>query len=125
MSVLQPGRGVADHVLGADDLVEVFRVHEMEAFAVLVEEGVVAVVDEGALDLLGGAPPLRHLHPVGDAAHVQLGDRRALAGVDVLGREDDVELALHIDDGAFAERAGGYLHVSDPWLGGKRRDEPG
>ena len=54
--------------------------------------------DDGALDLLGGAVALRHLHAVGDAAHVELGDGRALAGVDVLGGENHIEPAVHIDD---------------------------
>jgi hypothetical protein len=82
----------------------------VEPFAVLVEEGVVAVVDDGALDRLGGAVALGDLHPVGDAPHVQLGDRGALAGMDVLGAEHDVELALKIDDGPLAERAGDDFH---------------
>ena len=75
----------------------------MEPLGVRIEEGEVAVVDEGALDLFGGPPAFRHLHPVGDAAHVQLGHRGALAGVDVLGGEHHIELALHIDDGALAQ----------------------
>ncbi len=74
----------------------------MKAFAVAVEEGVLALLDIGALDLLGGAVALRDLHPVGDAAHVELRHRRALAGVDVFGKEDHIELAVLIDDVAFA-----------------------
>ena len=70
-----------------------------------------AVLDEGALDLLGGPVALGDLHPVGDPAHVELGHRRALAGMDVLGRQDDVELAVDVDDVALAERAGDDLHV--------------
>ncbi len=85
-------------------------VHEVVALAVLVEEVVVAVLDEGALDLLGRAVALGDLHAVGDAAHVELGHRRALAGVDVLGAQDDVELAVLFDDVALAERAGDDLH---------------
>ena len=69
-----------------------------------------AILDEGALDLLGGAVALGDLHPVGDAAHVELGDRGALAGVDVLGGENDIELAVEVDDVAFAERRGDDLH---------------
>jgi glycerol kinase len=72
---------------------------------------------ETVVDLFGGAIALRNLHAVRDAAHVQLGDRRALAGVDVLGVEDHVELAVHIDDGTLPQRAGGnFSHefVLDP-----------
>ena len=75
----------------------------MEALAVLVEEGVLAVFDESALDLLGGPVALGHLHAIGDAAHVELRDGRTLAGVDVLRRQDDVEPAVHVDDIALAE----------------------
>jgi hypothetical protein len=56
------------------------------------------------LDLLGRPVALRNLHAVGDAAHVQLGHRRALAGVDVLGEQDHVELAVLFDDVALTER---------------------
>ena len=69
-----------------------------------------ALLDIGALDLFGGAPALRDLHAVGDAAHVELGHRRALAGMDVLGGEDDVELAVLVDDLALAQRTGDDLH---------------
>jgi hypothetical protein len=109
---MPPGRGVAHHVGGADDLVVVFRVHEVEAFTVRVEEGEVAVVHEGALDLLGRPPAFRDLHPVGDAAHVELGHRGALARMDVVGGEHDVELAFQVDDRALAQRACGYFQVS-------------
>jgi hypothetical protein len=44
----------------------------------------------------------RDLDPVGDAADVHLRDRRALAGVNVLGGHDDPELAVEFDDIAFA-----------------------
>ena len=70
---------------GDRDLVVVLRVHEVVALAVLVEEAVLPVLDEGALDLLGGAVALGDLHAVGDAAHVDLGHRRALAGMNVFG----------------------------------------
>ena len=70
---------------GQRDLVVGLHVHEMEAVAVLVHELVLAVLDEGALDLLGRLEAQRNLDPVGDPAHVHLGHRRALAGVDILG----------------------------------------
>jgi hypothetical protein len=100
---LQVGGLFADDVVRDHDLVVGLRVHEVGALAVLVEEGVLPVLHEGALDLLGGAVALRHLHAVRDAAHVELGHRGALAGVDVLGRQDDVEPAVDIDDVALAE----------------------
>jgi hypothetical protein len=99
---------------GRGDLVVGLRVHEVVPVAVLVKEVVVAVVDEGALHLLGGAVALGHLHPVGDAAHVQLGHRRALAGVNVFDAQDDVELAVDINGVPFPERAGRNLHRRDP-----------
>jgi hypothetical protein len=64
------------------------------------------VVDEGALQLLGGLVALRHLHAVGDPAHVDLGGRRALAGMEVFGRQDDIKLAVDLDDVALADLAG-------------------
>jgi hypothetical protein len=78
---------------------------------VLVQEGVLALIHRGALDHLGGAVTFRHLHPVGDAPHVQLGHRRALAGVDVFGVQHNVELAVHVDDGALAQGTGLNFHV--------------
>ena len=74
----------------------------MEAFAVAIEEGVLALLHIGTLHLLGGAVALRNLHPVADAAHVELRHRRALAWVDVFGKEDHIKLAVLIDDVAFA-----------------------
>jgi len=53
----------------------------MEAFAVLIHELMLMVLDEGALDLIGGFVTQRDLHAVGDPAHVHLGDRGAFAGV--------------------------------------------
>ncbi len=107
---LQIGGLIADDVGRHRDLVVAFHVHEMEAVAVLVDELVLAVLDEGALDLLGGLEAQRDLHAVGDPAHVDLGHRRALAGMDVLGRDDDLELAVDLDDVAFSERAGDDFH---------------
>ena len=72
-----------------------------------------ALLDMGALHLLGRAVALRHLHAVRDAAHVELRHRRALAGMDVLGEKDHIELAVLVDDIAFAKRAGDDLHGLD------------
>ena len=81
----------------------------MEAFAVFVEEGVFAVFNEGALDLFGGAPALGNLHAIGNAAHVHLGNGRALAGVEVLRGENSVKLAIDFENVALADRRGDYL----------------
>ncbi len=110
-AVLQVDRGVADHRFGHRDLVVVFRVHEVVPVAVLVQEVVVPLVDEGALELLGGAVALGHLHAIGDAAHVELADGRALAGMDVLGGQDHIELAVDLDDIALSQGAGLDFHV--------------
>ena len=107
---LQIGGLIADHVGLERDLVVALHIHEMEAFAVLVHELVLAVLDEGALDLIGGLEAQRHLHAVGNAAHVHLGHRRAFAGVDVLGGDDDPELAVDFDDIAFTQRTGDDFH---------------
>src|SRR5262249_46495444 len=71
-----------------------------------------ALLDMRALDLLGGLVALRGLYAVADPAHVNLGGRRALAGVEALGVEHDVELAVEIDDVALAERRGDDSHVN-------------
>ena len=71
---------------------------------------VLAVFDEGPLDLLGGLKAQRDLDPVGDPPHVHLGDGGALAGVDILGRDDHAELAVNLDDIAFSQRAGDDFH---------------
>ena len=92
------------------DLVVVLHVHEMEAVAVLIKELVFAVFHMGAFDLLGRLVALCHLYAVADPTHVDLGGGRALAGVEALGIENDVELAVEIDDIAFAERAGDDFH---------------
>ena len=70
------------------------------------------VLDEGALDLLGGLEAIGHLHAVGDAPHVDLRRRRALARMEAFGRQNDAELAvLPLDDIAFANRACDDFHV--------------
>ncbi len=76
----------------------------MEAVAVLIEELMLALLHGGALDLLGGLVALLRLYAVADPAHVNLGGRRALAGMEAFGVEHDVELAVEIDDIALAER---------------------
>ena len=109
----------ADHVLRHGHLVVGLRIHEMVAVAVLVEEGEFAVLDEGALDLLGGLVAVGGLHAVRNAAHVDLGRRRALAGMEALRGQNDIELAIvALDDIALANRTCDDFHVSflDCWL---------
>ncbi|MCY1303586.1 hypothetical protein D9M70_533000 [compost metagenome] len=101
---LQVGLEVADVVGAHDQLVVAFRVHEVEAFGIFIEEGMLAVFDEGALDLLGRAVALGDLHTVGNAAHVDLGHRRALARVEVLGGKHDIELAVDVENVALTDR---------------------
>ena len=72
---------VADHILGHLILLVVVGVHEVEALGIPVKVGVFLVFDLGALDLLGGPLALRDLHPVGNPAHIDLGDGRPLAGM--------------------------------------------
>src|SRR6202035_2833780 len=112
---VQIGGLIADEVGLERDLVVALHIHKVEAFAVLVHELVLAVLDEGALDLIGGFEPQREFYAVGNAADIHLGHRRALAGMDVLGVDDDPELAVDFDDIAFTQRTGddshGYLNV--------------
>ena len=46
------------------------------------------------------------LHAVANAAHFQMGDGRALAGMEIFRLQDDIELAVLLDDIAFAHGAG-------------------
>src|SRR6185503_21053125 len=45
---------------------------------------------------------------------VELGDRGALAGMDILGAQHDIEPTIHVDDIAFSQRAGDDSHGSLP-----------
>ena len=87
------------------DLLVRLRVHEHEVIAVAVEVGVRALVDEGLFQRVRGLVALVDLHPVRDAAHFELGDGRALAGMNVLRRQHDIELAILLDDVALAHIA--------------------
>ena len=60
---LQIGRQVADDVGGHGDLIVGFHIHEMEAVGVLIHELMLAVLDEGALDLVGGLEAQRTFTP--------------------------------------------------------------
>ena len=88
------------------DLVVVLGVHEMEAVGVLIEVVEVVILDRRLLDLVGGLVALRNLHPVADPAHFDLADRGSLAGMDVLGGQNHIKLAVLLDDVALANRTG-------------------
>src|SRR5215216_7368699 len=107
---LQVGGLIADEVGLEGDLVVVLGVHEMKAVAVLVQKLMLAVLDIGAFDLLGGLVALGDLYPVADPAHVHLGGRGSFAGMEAFGVEDDVEFVVDFDDIAFAKRAGDDFH---------------
>ncbi len=100
---LQVGLLITHRIHVDNDLIVVFRVHEVEAFAVFVEELEVQVFDESALNLFRRAPALRNLDAIDDAAHVDLRHRRALAGVEILRGENDIELAVHVENIALAD----------------------
>src|SRR5437588_5236972 len=78
----------------------------MEAVGILIEIVVVVILDRRLLDLVGGLVALRNLYPVADPAHFDLADRGSLAGMDVFGSQNDVELAVLLDDVALANRTG-------------------
>ena len=105
---------VADNVGRNLDLLVVLLVHEVEAFAVLVEVRIFVILDMGALDLVGRLVALRGLHAVGHPAHIDLRGGRALARMEVFRGEDDIELAVDVDDVALAELAGDDFHACDP-----------
>ena len=87
---LQEGCGVAQHVGGDVDLLEAFGVHEDVLFAVLIKIGVADGLDEGAFHGVSGFETDDGFHAVRNAAHVDGGRRRALAGVHGFGFEDNV-----------------------------------
>src|SRR5690606_38597519 len=62
------------------------------------------------------------IRAIGKAAQVDVGDGIALAGMDVLGRQNDVEIAVLLDDIAFAQRGGDDLdHYSSLFVSNARR----
>ena len=72
----------------------------------------VAVLDEGAFDLLGRLIAVRGFDAVANAAHVNLRCRRAFAGVKALGGQDDIKLPIvTLENIAFADGAGDDFHV--------------
>ena len=57
----------------------------------------------GAFDLIGGFEAQRRFDPIAEPAHVELGHRRALPGVDIFRAQDGVELIVDLNDVAFAQ----------------------
>ena len=104
--LLQIGRGRADDFLGDLDLIVGLGIHEVEAVGIFVEVVEIVILDGRLLDLVGGLVALRNLHAVADPAHFDLADRGSLAGMDVFGGQDDVKLAVLLDDVALADRTG-------------------
>src|SRR5215467_7510863 len=96
---------LANHVLWHGDLVIGFGLHEREALLVLVEIVIGFLLEVGALHLLGRAVALGDFYPIGNAPHVEVGDRRALTWMDVLSLHDDAQLAVDLEHVAFAHRA--------------------
>ena len=96
------------------DLVESLGLHKNVLFAVLIEILEILMLDEGLLDAVGGAQALDGLHAIGDAAHFQMGDGRALAGMNILGGQHQIELAFLLYDIAFAHRAGDNRNHGKP-----------
>src|SRR5262249_10018672 len=62
-----------------------------------------------------------HLYPVADPAHVDLGGRGALAGMEALGGQNHVELAVHFDDIALAEGRSDDFHERGSSIGVRRQ----
>ena len=107
---LQVGCLVTNDVGRQGYLVIGLGIHEMEAVAVLIKVLVLAVLHICAFDLLGGLVALCDLYPIADSAHVHLRGRSTLAGMEALGVEHDIELAVEFHDIALAERAGDDFH---------------
>ena len=72
----------------------------------------------GALNLVGRFVSLRGLHAIGNPAHIDLGSRGPLAGMEVFGGENDIKLSVDVDDIALAELASDDFHEIDPWIEG-------
>lgn len=88
---LQVSGLIADNVLRHLQLFIVFLVHEDEIVAIVIEIGVVAMVDLRLFHLIGRLVTLGRLHPVRDAAHVDLRRGRALAREEAFRRQHDVK----------------------------------
>src|SRR6185437_16208307 len=126
--LLQIGGRVADDILRHLDLVVGLGIHEVEAVAIFVEIIEIALFHRGLFDRVGGLVALGDLYPVADSTHFNLTDGRSLAGMDVLGADNNVKLAVLLDDVALANRTGDdsqscFSRCYDPAPG--RRGVPG
>src|SRR5260370_1064382 len=98
--------GTADDVLGQLDLIVGVGIDEVEVVGVFIEIVEVVIVNGRLRDLVGGLVALGNFYAVANSAHFDLADRCSLAGVDVLGGENHVKLAVLLDDLALANRTG-------------------
>jgi hypothetical protein len=78
----------------------------VKAVGIFVEIVEVVVLDGRLLHLVRGLVALGNLYPVADSAHFDLADRCSLAGVDVLGGQNHIKLAVLLNDVALANRTG-------------------
>ena len=78
----------------------------MKAVGIFIEIIEVVILDGRLLNLVGGLVALGNFHAVADSTHFDLADRCSLAGMDVLGGENHVKLAVLLDDVALANRTG-------------------
>ena len=117
---LQPLSLITDDIPRDRDLIEGLGVHEIVPHVVFVKIIEVFFIEVGALDLIGRAVALGHLHAIGDAAHFEMGDGRAFAGVDVFRVHDDGKLSVEIEHIAFTDRACDNLdHLTSPFSNSK------
>src|SRR4051794_13633963 len=113
---LQVRRGRTDHIFRNPHLVVVLRVHEVKAIGIFVQIVEVVILDGRFLNLIGGLVAFGNLHAVADAAHFDLADRCALAGMDILGGQHDVKFAVLFNDVALANRTGDYFQSCFPGI---------
>ena len=99
---------------GTSNLVVGFSVHEVKAIGIFVQIVEVVILDGRLLNLIGGLVAFGNLYAVADAAHFDLADRRALAGMDILGGQNDVKFAVLFNDVALANRTGDYFQSCFP-----------
>ena len=118
---LQEDLLIADHIIRNIQLLIAGIIHEVIAVAIGIEIAEFIVFDESALDLFGRLVAHAGLHAIRQAAHVDLGRGRALAGVEALSGEDDIEIAVFVlNDVALADRTGDDSHVMNSLVDGGR-----
>jgi hypothetical protein len=105
-AVLQEHLVVADHIGRNHDLLIAFRLHEVEAFAILIEESRIRVRRHGRARPARWSSSARTPCCRPRCGADRPGRRRALAGVEVGRRQDDMKPAVDLDDIAFAKAGG-------------------